>query len=104
VKSARTELERAVAIQDKLSYSEPPYWYYPVRQSLGAVLLLSGDLGGAEDAFQASLREAPHNGWALYGLTEVYKRRGDKHQARFAERRLAEAWASDRARLDLSRL
>ncbi|MGH8489157.1 MAG: hypothetical protein ACREXS_09925 [Gammaproteobacteria bacterium] len=104
LKAACTELERAVAIQDKLPYMEPPYWYYPVRQSLGAVLLLSGDLGGAEDAFRASLGEAPHNGWALYGLTEVYKRRGDKHQARVAERRLAEAWAGDRAGLDLSRL
>ncbi len=104
LKSARTELERAVAIQDRLSYSEPPYWYYPVRQSLGAVLLLSGDLGGAEDAFRASLSEAPHNGLALYGLTEVYKRRGDKHQARVTERRLAAAWAGDRKGLDLSRL
>jgi len=104
LKSARTELVRAVAIQDKLSYSEPPHWYYSVRQSLGAVLLLSGDLAGAEDAFGASLREAPHNGWALYGLTEVYKRRGDKNQARVAERRLGDAWASHRADLDLSRL
>src|SRR6267378_2761295 len=27
------ELEAAVAIQDTLPYMEPPYWYYPVRQT-----------------------------------------------------------------------
>ena len=29
-------LERAVKTQDALQYTEPPYWFYPVRQSLGA--------------------------------------------------------------------
>ena len=24
-------------VEDALAYMEPPYWYYPVRQSLGAV-------------------------------------------------------------------
>ena len=28
--------EEAIAIEDALAYMEPPYWYYPVRQSLGA--------------------------------------------------------------------
>ena len=31
--------QEAVAVQDGLPYTEPPYWYYPVRQSLGAVRL-----------------------------------------------------------------
>jgi hypothetical protein len=31
--------ERAVALQDALVYDEPPAWYYPVRESLGAALL-----------------------------------------------------------------
>ena len=29
-------LREAVAIQDKLNYGEPPDWFYPVRESLGA--------------------------------------------------------------------
>jgi GNAT superfamily N-acetyltransferase len=29
------DLETAVQIQDSLAYPEPPFWYYPVRQSLG---------------------------------------------------------------------
>ncbi|MBS1213745.1 MAG: uncharacterized protein H6R26_2362, partial [Proteobacteria bacterium] len=37
LKSASSEFEQAVVIQNTLTYTEPPYWYYPVRQSLGAV-------------------------------------------------------------------
>jgi tetratricopeptide (TPR) repeat protein len=104
LKAARVEFERAVAVQDKLSYMEPPHWYYPVRQSLGAVRLLSGDLQGAEDAFRASLREAPNNGWSLYGLAEVYSRRDDERQADVTRERLEQAWAGDRRVLSLARL
>ena len=31
----------AVRMQDALGYDEPPSWYYPVRESLGAELLAS---------------------------------------------------------------
>ena len=31
--------QKAVEIQDTLRYDEPPDWYYPVRESLGAALL-----------------------------------------------------------------
>jgi hypothetical protein len=44
---------------------EPPYWYYPIRQSLGAVLLMAGQLDRAEAVFQASLNSTSNNGWAL---------------------------------------
>src|SRR5205807_364846 len=49
------ELEAAVALQDALPYMEPPYWYYPLRQTLGALLLLKGDAQRARDAFRESL-------------------------------------------------
>ena len=54
--------EEAIALQDKLSYTEPPYWYYPVRQSLGGVRLRQGRLDDAERAFRdslASVRNTP---------------------------------------------
>ena len=35
--------ERAAQMQEALAYMEPPYWYYPVRQSLGAALCWPGD-------------------------------------------------------------
>lgn len=101
---AAGELERAAAIEDRLAYMEPPFWYYPVRQTLGAVLLKQGDLERAEQAFRASLARAPNNGWALYGLAEVYKARGERRRAAATEQLLAKAWAGSRDQLDLARL
>jgi tetratricopeptide (TPR) repeat protein len=93
--AAEAELAAAVALQDRLPYMEPPFWYYPVQQSLGAVRLQAGDLAGAERAFRAALRHSPRSGWALYGLREVYRQRGDGRQLRDIERRLASAWLGD---------
>jgi hypothetical protein len=42
LKDAEAEFKAAIAIEDRLPYMEPPYWYYPIRQSLGAVLLMAG--------------------------------------------------------------
>lgn len=98
------EFEAAVAVEDRLGYMEPPYWYYPVRQSLGAVRLLAGDLDRAETTFRRSLDLTPNNGWALYGLREVYRKRGDLRAARGMQRRLAKAWANPIDTLDLNRL
>jgi tetratricopeptide (TPR) repeat protein len=102
--AARAALEQAVAIQDRLTYAEPPHWYYPVGQSLGAVLLRMGELAAAEDAFRASLVQAPNNGWALFGLSETYRRMGRREAAAEMSRRLDDAWAGDRGLLDLDRL
>jgi tetratricopeptide (TPR) repeat protein len=101
---ARAAFERAVAIQDRLAYSEPPYWYYPVRQSLGAVLIRLGRLDAAEEIFRASLAQAPNNGWALYGLAEVYRRMGRHAPSAAVRRRFENAWAGEQRRIDLSRL
>ena len=95
---------KAVALQDSLPYMEPPYWYYPVRQSLGAALLAGGDLDGAEMAFRESLARTPNNGWSLYGLSEVYKKRGDQRGALAAENLLDRAWVGSREQLGLARL
>jgi tetratricopeptide (TPR) repeat protein len=102
--AARAAFEQAVATQDRLNYSEPPYWYYPVSQSLAAVLLRQGELDAAEDAFRASLARAPNNGWALYGLSEVYRRMGRADAVAEVTRRLDDAWAGDRNALELGRL
>ena len=98
------ELRIAVALQDALPYMEPPYWYYPVRQSLGAALLAGGDVDGAEMAFRESLARTPNNGWSLYGLSEVYRKRGDQRGTKAAEELLSRAWVGPRSHLDLARL
>src|SRR5262249_59471943 len=75
-KAAVERFERAAALQDALPYMEPPYWYYPVRQSLAAALLQAGRLDEARDQFQRALKRAPNNGWSYFGLAELHKTRG----------------------------
>jgi tetratricopeptide (TPR) repeat protein len=102
--AAIAAFDRAAVIEDRLFYMEPPFWYYPVRQSLGAARLMAGDAEGAEEAFRASLVKAPNNGWALYGLMQAQTRRGAAEAARETSRSLEQAWAGDRNVLNLDRL
>ena len=53
--------QEAVAVQDTLNYDEPPDWYYPVRESLGAALLNAGNPTAAEKVFRADLERNPRN-------------------------------------------
>jgi tetratricopeptide (TPR) repeat protein len=101
---ALKELEPAAALQDKLPYMEPPYWYYPVRQTIGAVLALKGEHERAREAFGESLVKTPNNAWALYGLAQSYSRQGKQREAREVERRLQRAWLGDRKLLALEKL
>ncbi|QBE63179.1 tetratricopeptide repeat protein [Pseudoduganella lutea] len=90
--AAMAAYQEAVDVQDTLPYTEPPYWYYPVRQSLGAAQLRAGRLDAAEGTFRASLARTPSNGWALRGLVEVYRQRGDEAALAAAQRRFDTTW------------
>ena len=98
------EFEVAVQIQDSLPYLEPEYWYYPVRQSLGATLLMAGRAEEATEAFQAALIDGPNNGWALFGLMEAQRALGDEVGAAASAKLLEQAWAGNRDLLELARL
>jgi tetratricopeptide (TPR) repeat protein len=102
--SAVERFQTAAEIQDGLAYMEPPYWYYPVRQSLAAALLQAGRLPEAEDQFQRALKRAPANGWSYFGLLQLHKARGDGAGAAKAEAELARTWVGDRKLLEISRL
>jgi predicted Zn-dependent protease len=73
-----------------------------VRRSVGALRFLQGNLAGAEREFDASLREAPNDAWALWALIEVYRKQGKDSAAADAERRLAKTRAdrSEPARME----
>lgn len=68
---AIAQFEVAVATQDELPYTEPPFWYYPTRQSLGKALLAAGDAAGAEAVYRKDLEVYPRNGWSMYGLVQA---------------------------------
>ena len=102
--AAVAQFEQAATLQDALPYMEPPYWYYPVRQTLGAALMQTGRLDEAEEQFRWALKRAPNNGWSYYGLAELYRARGNGDAARQMEAELARTWIGDRSLLQLYKL
>ncbi|MEO1253016.1 MAG: tetratricopeptide repeat protein [Pseudomonadota bacterium] len=90
-------MEEAVALQDVIAYTEPPYWYYPAKQTLAAYVLQKGDATRAEQLFVEALAYSPNNAFVLYGLSEVYKAQGDKNGAKFARNLFKDAWLGDKA-------
>ena len=82
----------AAAIQDALPYMEPPFWYYPVRQSLGAALLAQGKTAEAAEAFRAALKQTPNNGWAASGLLRAAEAQRDAEGAAVARAMLERSW------------
>ena len=104
VETAIRRFEAGAGLQDTINYMEPPYWYYPVRQSLGAAYLAAGRTDDAVRAFKASLIEAPNNAWSLFGLREAYKANGDSVAAGYTAGLLQKAWVDPSSPLDVNQL
>ena len=85
-------LRDAVAVQDTLLYGEPPDWFFPVRESLGGVLLLSGDAKGAEQVFREDLARNLRNPRSLFGLHRALKAQERNSDAWFVEKEFRKAW------------
>jgi hypothetical protein len=85
-------LTAAVAIQDTLKYGEPPDWFFPVRESLGGVLLIHGDATGAEKVFRADLDRNPRNPRSLFGLQQALKAQNRNYDAGFVEAEFHDSW------------
>ncbi len=90
---AAESLERAVEIEDSLTYGEPPQWLQPTRHTLGAVYLKAGRLEDAERVYRADLVNWPGNGWALFGLARSLEAQGRTAEAEEVRKRYEEAWA-----------
>ncbi len=100
---AVTHLRAAAAREDRLRYYEPPLWHYPVRHSLGAVLLAANRPAEAEQVYREDLRQHPENGWALYGLKTSLRAQGKREEASSVEQRFVKAWARADVQLTASR-
>lgn len=96
-------LQMAVDIQDGLPYTEPPYWYVPVRMFLGDALLEAGRPAEAELVYEEDLRRNPRNGWSLFGLRESLRAQGKNAEADDVQQRLQEAWSRATVTLTASR-
>jgi hypothetical protein len=93
-----------VDTQDKLNYGEPPDWFSPVRESLGAALLMNGDAGGAEKVFRADLDRNPRNPRSLFGLQQALKSQGRNYDAGFVQKEFDAAWKGGTVQLQVENL
>ncbi len=85
-------LQSAVAAQDTLKYAEPEDWFFPVRESLGAALLMNGDNADAEKVFREDLDHHPRNPRSLFGLKQALKAQGNEYDAGFVQKQLQDSW------------
>ena len=93
----------AIAEESVLHYDEPPPWFLPVRQQLGAVLLAAGRIAAAEAAYREDLAQNPENGWSLFGLAKCLRARKAAAEAATVEERYRKAWARADVTLSASR-
>jgi tetratricopeptide (TPR) repeat protein len=102
--SAIAYLKKAVEYENQLRYDEPPTWFYPCRQNLGAVLIEAGKYEEAEKIYRENLAEIPDNGWGLFGLHQTLLKQGKNDEAAEVEKRFKEAWKYADIKLTSSRI
>ncbi|HEY6768207.1 MAG TPA: hypothetical protein VI386_25920 [Candidatus Sulfotelmatobacter sp.] len=97
-------LKEAVALQDTLKYGEPPDWFFPVRESLGAALLMNGDADGAEKVFREDLERNPRNPRSLFGLHQALLAQKHDYDAGFVQKQFEASWKGGSQSLKLDDL
>jgi len=102
--SAIAMLRNAVAIQDTLKYGEPPDWFFPVRESLGAALLMDGDAAGAEKVFRDDLERNLRNPRSLWGLHQSLIKQQRDYDAGFIQKEFEASWKGGKQALTLDDL
>jgi hypothetical protein len=80
---------------------EPPYWYYSVRQSLGAMQLKAGNAADAEKTFRADLTKIKANGWPLFGLEQSLRAQNRLDEVPKIRREFEKAWKYADVQLNL---
>jgi tetratricopeptide (TPR) repeat protein len=97
-------LRDAVTIQDTLKYGEPPDWFFPVRESLGAALLMNEDAAGAEKVFRADLERNLRNPRSLWGLHQSLIEQKRDYDAGFIQKEFEASWKGGKHALTLEDL
>jgi tetratricopeptide (TPR) repeat protein len=84
---------KAVQAEDAISYNEPPDWFYPTRESLGAALMRAKKFEEADLAFREDLERNPNNGRSLWGRWQALRAAdGDVPATLVVRRRWQDAW------------
>jgi len=83
----------AVEAEDTITYNEPPDWFYPTRESLGAALLKAKRYEDADLSFREDLERNPNNGRSLWGRWQALRASdGDVPGTLVVRRRFQDAW------------
>jgi tetratricopeptide (TPR) repeat protein len=101
---AAEHFRSAVALEDALTYVEPPDWYVPARHNLGEALLASDQPAAAEAVYREDLSIYPGNGWSLRGLEQALRKQGRHDEADAVNGRFRKVWAADGPAIAGSRL
>lgn len=101
---ASVHYRKAVELQDTLPYMEPPFWYYPSRQSLGHALLMEGKSQDAEKVYRKDLEIYPRNGWSMFGLMQALEAQGKSAEAGEVQKQFDEVWQMSDIELTASRI
>ncbi len=101
---AISHLKKSVELEGQLRYDEPPTWFYPCRQNLGAVLIQAGRYNEAQIVYEENLSEIPNNGWGLFGLQQALLMQGRIKEADDVEKQFNEAWKYSDLQLTASRI
>jgi hypothetical protein len=92
----------AAAAQDKYGWgTDPPPWWYPVRRSLAAAELKSGQPAEAAKQAQASLKAWPQDGLALHVLASAQTAMGQAADAQRSQAESQKWWRGKPLALDL---
>ena len=102
--AAAQHYEEAVNLQDTLPYTEPPFWYYPTRQSLGHALLMDGKSQAAEAVYRQDLKDYPRNGWSMFGLVQALEAQQKTDEAAQVRGQFEEVWQMSDITLSASRI
>ena len=89
---AIASFKEAVIIQDTLPYTEPPFWYYPTRQTLGHALLMNKSFEEATLVFERDLKDYPRNGWSYFGLHVAENELNNQEESIEALNKFKEIW------------
>lgn len=95
-------LEKAVVIEDGLTYNEPAAWHIPTRQNLGAILLKAEQYVEAEKIYREDLSVLRQNGWSLMGLYKSLKAQGIEEEAKIIKLEFDIAWKDADILIDTS--
>ena len=109
--AAQNKHDEAIAIlriaaehEDALNYQEPPDWSFPVRHTLGDVLVKAGRYDEAIATYDEDLAVWKENGWSLIGKKVALEAAGRKAEAADVRQRFERAWAHSDLPIGSSRI